>query len=82
MTNENSGELNDENEPDPTLPSGLDWHMRTFAAEDGARELADRMAPALHYISRYIDLEMLDRISVMTTTMTLNHDQPAATMMM
>lgn len=65
MSDEPPDELVDQDEPESTLPSGgLDWHMLAFADEDSARDLANRMGQALHYISRYIDLELLDGITV------------------
>lgn len=64
MSDEQSGEADDEEEPAPTLPEGLNYAMRAFGTEEDARQLAHRIAPALHYISRFIDLELLDGITV------------------
>jgi hypothetical protein len=64
MADEEQSDPQEEAEPDPTLPSGLNYAMRAFAKEEDARQLAYRIAPALHYISRYIDLQLLDGITV------------------
>lgn len=64
MDSENPKQSADGQGPEPTLPVGLNYTMRAFAKEEDARQLACRISPVLHYISRYIDLEMLDGITV------------------
>jgi hypothetical protein len=64
MNDEQRGESVAEEEPNATLPVGLNYAMRGFSTEEDAHKLAHSIASALHYISRYIDLEQLDGLTV------------------